>query len=78
MGLSNVVYLLMVETVIISATKLSCRLMISNDLKIVYNYLEGLFKEIVVASFEVTFHLLRRRSMSTDTRTRNELCNSHI
>jgi len=37
MGLSYVVYLLMVETVMISEITLSCRLIISNDVKIVYN-----------------------------------------
>jgi len=37
MGLRNVVYLLMIETVMISETKLSRRLMISNDVKIVCN-----------------------------------------
>ena len=37
MVLRNVVYMLVVETVMILETKLSCRLMISNDVEMVYN-----------------------------------------
>jgi hypothetical protein len=37
MGLSYVVYLLMVETIMIPEITLSYRLMISNNVKIVYN-----------------------------------------